>query len=1151
MRNREVFVKDPLKTTIPNDGVAKLGEPSTEQEWEVLRYELSTFVCKGEYERGLDKMLSSYLANLGKATQPAAWVSGFYGSGKSHLVRVLEFLWRDVAFPDGATAHGLVDLPDGIREHLRELTTIGRRGGGLWSVAGTLGAGAGDSVRLSILSIVLQNAGLPGQYAQGRFVLWLKQNDLFDTLKERVEADGRGWRAELSNLFVSRHIPRILLELSPGFASSEAEARQTLKAQYPERQDISDEELLDAMTEVLALQSGDRENPPCTLLVLDELQQYVGDNADRALRVQNVVEACSSRFGSRVLFVATGQSALQATPQLSRLQGRFTVRVPLADADVEQVVREVVLRKAEDKRPDLRRVLDDNSGEIDRQLSGTEIGPRRADSDVLIADYPLLPARRRFWERVLRATDRAGSNSQLRAQLRIVHQTTREVADDPVGTVVPADALYEHLYLDMISTGVLLRGVDNTIREQRDGTPGGEIRSRLCALIFLISQLPTEPGSDTGVRATVETLTDLLVEDLRAGGASLRASIPQLLEGMVESGKLMQVDGEYRLQTVEGAEWTAAYGSAYARIIGDDGRIANDRARELKQAVAGALKGLGFPQGESKTPRKVEPHFGADAPQTGTGAVPVWVRDEWSVGAKAVSDEARAAGVEDPTVYVFLPRRGADELKKALASYEAATEVLSSRATPSTREGEEARAAMESRQRRARAGLDAAIGVVLENARVLQGGGTEVVEGSLRAAVERAARASLERLYPQFRTGDHARWDAVMKRAREGSGSPLEPLGYEGNAESHPACSRILASVGAAGKRGRDVRAEFRMPPYGWPQDAVDGSLLTLLSEGLLRASQNGRPVTAKEVDGAKVGATEFRSETVHFTRLQLIKVRKLFADAGMQVRSGDELQAALAFLDAAIRQAEAAGGDAPLPAPPDTQHLKAMKSLSGNELLLALHNAADRLREEMALWKKAEAEIRIRLPRWRRLTRLLDHARPLHESDGLRGQAEAIRRERTLLDEPDPVQPLLRETADLLRAAVGSAHAQYASTFEAGLRNLEGSEAWRSLPAGEAGSIRAANGLSARPEPGLGTAEAVLDSLDRTSLSEWDSLIVALPERFARASEAAAKKLEPQAFRLRRPSATLKTAAEVDAYLDELRAEIMTHIEKKRPVIL
>jgi hypothetical protein len=99
---------------------------------------------------------------------------------------------------------------------------------------------------------------------------------------------------------------------------------------------------------------------------------------------------------------------------------------------------------------------------------------------------------------------------------------------------------------------------------------------------------------------------------------------------MVEGGKLMSLDGEYRLQTREGAEWTGAYQSARARIIGDDARIASDRSRELREAVGKSLKGLGFLHGEGKVPRKVHLHFGLEAPKP-SGAVSVWVRDEWAV----------------------------------------------------------------------------------------------------------------------------------------------------------------------------------------------------------------------------------------------------------------------------------------------------------------------------------------------------------------------------------------------------------------------------------------------------------------------------------------------------------------------------------------
>ena len=105
---RDVLARDPSSWSIPNLGVAKVGEPRSDEEWAVLRYELGAFVAEGEYATGLEKIMRGYLANLDKPSQPAVWVSGFYGSGKSHLVRVLDSLWTDRVLPDQARASGLV-----------------------------------------------------------------------------------------------------------------------------------------------------------------------------------------------------------------------------------------------------------------------------------------------------------------------------------------------------------------------------------------------------------------------------------------------------------------------------------------------------------------------------------------------------------------------------------------------------------------------------------------------------------------------------------------------------------------------------------------------------------------------------------------------------------------------------------------------------------------------------------------------------------------------------------------------------------------------------------------------------------------------------------------------------------------------------------
>ena len=94
---------------------------------------------------------------------------------------------------------------------------------------------------------------------------------------------------------------------------------------------------------------------------------------------------------------------------------RFTIRVPLSDAEVEQVTRKVLLHKKPASVGEVRKLLDANAGEISRQLQGTRIGEVVEDRAVIVEDYPLLPVRRRFWENCFRQIDAAGTHSQLRS----------------------------------------------------------------------------------------------------------------------------------------------------------------------------------------------------------------------------------------------------------------------------------------------------------------------------------------------------------------------------------------------------------------------------------------------------------------------------------------------------------------------------------------------------------------------------------------------------------------------------------------------------------------------------------------------------------------------------------------------------------------
>ena len=1104
MRNREIYIKDPITTRLLNNGVAKVADDLSAEEQRTLRYELETFVCEGEYERGLERILNSFLGNLDASEQPGVWVSGFFGSGKSHLVKMLRALWEDFVFPeDQATARGLVELPETIEDHLRELSTASRRAGGLHAAAGTLGAGAGDNVRPALLSIVFRSAGLPEAYPQARFVMWLKREGYLDTVRGAVEEAGRNWKTELNNMYMSRHIAEAIIQADPGFADNPKNARIQLREQFPNRDDVTNDQMVDALHETLS-QDG---RIPLTLIVLDEVQQYIGDDADRTYKVQETVEVCCKKFEGRLLFVGTGQTALAGTPSLQRLMGRFPAKVELSDADVDTVIRKIILAKKPEVKPQLEQVATDHMGEISRHLVGTEMGHRPEDMEVLIPDYPILPVRRRFWERCLRSLDPTGTQAQLRNQLSIVLEAARRTAEEELGCVVPGDFVFDEIASNLLQTGSLPKEVYERIQSFRGGDPDDVLKARICALAFLIGKLPRDRGADLGVRATEGVLADLLVEDLRQGSGELRQRLPKLLDDLVEDSLLMQIDEEYRLQTREGAAWNDEFRSKYTVIQNDPQMIANYRIELFHKEVRERLSETRILQGRCKEPRKPELFFGTELPDDQDAQLYVWVRDGWDTEENTVLAEARRAGNQSPTLFVYIPRHHAEELRATLAELHAAEETLNIRGLPTTPEGIEARNAMLTRQSSAEERLHRILrDEIFPSAVVFQGGGQDIAGMKLASKVEEGLDSALKRLYLRFDVADHENWSRVIERAKRGAGDALAAVDHTGDVDQHEVCKTILRFVGA-GKTGKKVRDEFGGKGYGWPRDAIDGALYALVVSGHLCATDKDRnPVELSRLTQSQVTRTSFKTESATVTAGQRLKVRKLLQDLGLPTTPGEESNGVAQAVPILRQLAEAAGGDPPRPERPSAQHIDELSSLAGNELLIAIAERQEELVEQAQVWRTNSEAIAQRWSRWEALQALCEYASDLPEAQELEERIEAIRTQRLLLEDPPPVPPICDALTQHLRTVLTQAYERYTEVYGQEMNDLEADSAWSQLEGGQQEAILRDHGLAQVPTIATGNEAEVLSSLSTMPLSTWQDRIEALPVRFGNARLAAAR---------------------------------------------
>ena len=358
---------------------------------------------------------------------------------------------------------------------------------------------------------------------------------------------------------------------------------------------------------------------------------------------------------------------------------------------------------------------------------------------------------------------------------------------------------------------VMLRDVSTRIEQLDDGTEEGKLRSRLCSLIFMIGKLPQEGLLETGVKATADVLADLLVEDVTAGSAPLRQQVPIVLQELVDDGRLILVDDEYRLQTPESEEWNTDFRARLSQILGNEVKISEVRNLALQKAVNLALKDLIFLQGTTRTRRDFKAHFGPESPPENKNNVPVWIQDGWSTTPRAVREEAQQEGIENPTIFVFLPKLDADELKQAIAQLEAAKETLSTKPTPATGGGIEARAAMNSRSQVEERRLNDLVNDIVKNASSLSGRRQRSrLRGILSCLSSKPWKQAWTRMFPNFPVADQQRLGhSNQKGSRGRTRPPVCTRVHRRSGQTSKCAKRSGTSWATTGNKGSEVRRHF------------------------------------------------------------------------------------------------------------------------------------------------------------------------------------------------------------------------------------------------------------------------------------------------------------------------------------------------------
>ena len=358
----------------------------------------------------------------------------------------------------------------------------------------------------------------------------------------------------------------------------------------------------------------------------------------------------------------------------------------------------------------------------------------------------------------------------------------------------------------------------------------------------------------------------------------------------------------------------------------------------------------------------------------------------------------------------------------------------------------------------------------------------------------------------------------------------------------------MLAAISTGGTRGVELHRRFGAPAFGWPRDAINGAVLTLLAGGNIRASKdNANLAGPKELPPNQIGKVTLYKEDEPPSKSQRLAVRGLLTHAEIVYEPGQEGAQIAALLQQLKDFAGRAGGRPPLPEPPETSHVDDLLALSGNQRFRAVGpppRASSGGTHKVAGRQSATREARgpmgpVRAPP-------SPCRRPPRRGRAWRRRlppSETAANCSTIL-----IPPHRYSTSSALPSARRSNSESDSSdgAQRAALEGLQSWGEWTKLTPADQDAIVADVRLSPADPPDVLTDAELLQTLDAVPLAAWQDRVSLVASRLDQARQLALERLRPGSVHIDIPPVTVTNQDDLAVYLDDVRSRVKPHLGRR-----
>lgn len=544
-----MLIKEMFEKEIDRDiqGVIIVGQSEAEN----VAQELDEYVVTKELQKHFADFFSAYKKGIvGTTSRMGVWISGFFGSGKSHFLKILSYLLANKSVGDRKAIDYFVDdkkIVDRIVLADMKLAADTDTDVVLFNID-SKSDGGGKQNKDAIVNVFLKVFNeMQGFCGAMPFLADLErkltEEGRYNEFEQRFkEVYGATWKDSRQDFdFIQDDVVEVLTRMD--FMSEAAARNWCEKAAEPYQISIED------FAKRVKAHIDRKGNNHHVVFLVDEIGQFIGENSKLMLNLQTVTEELGKECIGKAWVIVTSQQDIDSVTKVkgndfSKIQGRFDTRLSLSSANVDEVIKKRILEKKETPAQTLRLLYGQKTTIIKNLITFNDGVEKKlyADENDFACVYPFIPYQFNLLASVLTSIRTHGASGKHlsegeRSMLAMFKESAMEYKECEVGIMIPFHAFYDALenFLDHSHRGVIIRAYENDIinPEHKEKVFAVDVLK----VLFLIKYV------DKVVLANIDNITSLMACNIDDDRIALKEKVEDALKVLMRQN-LVQKNGE-------------------------------------------------------------------------------------------------------------------------------------------------------------------------------------------------------------------------------------------------------------------------------------------------------------------------------------------------------------------------------------------------------------------------------------------------------------------------------------------------------------------------------------------------------------------------------------------------------------------------------